>query len=81
LGVIEAQRGNLSEAVKLLQSAFERAPGRSSIGMDLARVFCFEGKSDESRAAVDRVLEFNPDMSAAKKLMDGLHEPKPTCGF
>jgi len=81
LGVIEAQRGNLSEAVKLLQSAFERAPGRSSIGMDLARVFCFEGKSDESRAAVDRVLEFNPDMSAAKKLMDGLHEPKPNCGF
>lgn len=81
LGVIEAQRGNLLEAVKLFQSAFERAPGRSSIGMDLARVFCFEGKLDESRNVVSRVLEFNPDMSAARKLMDGLHQDKPNCGL
>jgi hypothetical protein len=49
--------------------------------MDLARVFCFEGKINESRAVVDRVLEFNPDMSEAKKLMDGLHQPKPNCGL
>jgi hypothetical protein len=81
LGVIEAQNGNLPEAVKLLQSAFERAPGRSSIGMDLARVFCFGGKLDESREVVERVLEFNPDMNAAKKLMDGLHQPKSNCGL
>ena len=66
VGVIEAQNGNLSEAVKLLQSAFDLAPGRSTIGMDLARVFCFEGKLDESRAVVERVREFNPDMGAAK---------------
>jgi hypothetical protein len=81
LGVIEAQNGNLPEAVKLLQSAFDRAPGRSSIGMDLARVLCFQGKLDGSRAAIDRVLEFNSDMSEAKKLMDGLHQPKPNCGL
>jgi hypothetical protein len=81
LGVIEAQNGNLPEAVKLLQSAFDRAPGRSSIGMDLARVFCFAGKIGESRAVVDRVLEFNPDISQAKKLMDGLHQAKPNCGL
>jgi len=81
LGVIEAQSGNLSEAVKLLRSAFDRGPGRSSIGMDLARVFCFEGKLDQSRAAVDRVLEFNPDMGEAKKLKDGLHQATPNCGL
>jgi Tetratricopeptide repeat/Cytochrome c554 and c-prime len=81
LGVLEAQSGNLPEAVKLLQSAFERAPGRSSIGIDLARVFCFEGKIDESRAAIDRILEFNPDMGEARKLMEGLHQPKPNCGL
>jgi hypothetical protein len=81
VGVIEAQNGNLSEAVKLLQSAFDRAPGRSTIGMDLARVFCFEGKLDESRAVVERVREFNPDMGAAKKLQDGLHQLKPNCGL
>jgi hypothetical protein len=49
--------------------------------MDLARVFCFEGKLDESRNVVSRVLEFNPDMSAARKLMDGLHQDKPNCGL
>jgi Tfp pilus assembly protein PilF len=81
LGVIEAQNGNLPEAVKLLQSAFERATARSSIGMDLARVFCFEGKLDEIRAAIDRVLEFNPDMNEAKKLMNALHQPQPNCGL
>lgn len=81
LGVIEAQSGNLPEAVKLLQSAFERAPGRGSIGMDLARVFCFEAKLDESQAAVKRMLEFNPDMSEPKKLMNELHQPQPNCGL
>ncbi len=81
LGVIEAQSGHLPEAVRLLQSAFDHAPGRSSIGMDLARVFCFEEKLDESRASVDRVLEFNPDLSEAKKLMEGLHQSKPNCGL
>jgi Flp pilus assembly protein TadD len=81
LGVIEAQSGNLPEAVKLVESAFDWAPGRSSIGIDLARVLCFQGKLDESRAAVDRVLEFNPDMNEAKKLAHGWHQPKPDCGL
>ena len=81
LGVIEAQGGNLPAAAKLLQSAFDRAPGRSSIGMDLVRVLCFDGKLDESKAVMNRVLEFNPDLSAARKLMDGLHQPKPNCGL
>jgi len=39
LGVLEAQSGHLSEAVKLWQGAFQRAPGRSSSGMNLARAF------------------------------------------
>jgi Tetratricopeptide repeat/Cytochrome c554 and c-prime len=81
LGVIQAQSGNLPEAVKLLQSAFNRAPGRSSIGIDLARVFCFEGQLDQSRAVIGRVLEFNPDMNEAKKLMAGLNQPKANCGL
>ncbi len=81
LGVIEAQNGNLPKAVKLLQSAFERAPGRGSTGVDLAQVFCFAGKLDESRVVVNRILEFNPDMSDAKKLLARLHQPQPNCSF
>ena len=69
LGVIDAQSGNFLEAVKLLQPAFDRAPGRSSLGMDLARVFCMEGRTDEARASAVRVLEFNPDMRKAKQLI------------
>lgn len=79
LGVIEAQRGNLPLAATLLQGAFERAPGQSGVGLNLARVFCLEGKLDQSRSAVDRVLEFNPDMSVAKGLRESLTRPKPSC--
>ena len=79
LGVIEAQSGNFPQAVKLLQAAFNRAPGQSNIGMDLARVFCLEGKLEEGRSSLARVLEYNPDMSAAKRLLEDLKQPKPSC--
>ena len=79
LGVIEAQSGNFPLAAKLLQGAFDREPGRSSVGMTLARVFCLEGRSDDARAIVARVREFNPDMSAAKRLLEDLNRPKPSC--
>jgi tetratricopeptide (TPR) repeat protein len=34
LGVIQAESGHLGEAVELWRSAFQRAPGRSSLGMN-----------------------------------------------
>src|SRR5208337_3927542 len=40
LGVIEANNGHLREAVTLWEGAFQRAPGRSSVGMNIARAFC-----------------------------------------
>jgi Flp pilus assembly protein TadD len=79
LGVIEAQRGTLPAAIKLLQGAFERAPGRSAVGMNLARVFCLAGRLDEARASVARVLEFNPDMNAAKTFLRELKTVNPNC--
>jgi len=79
LGVIEAQDGNIREALLLWQKAFRNAPGRSSIGMNLARTFCAAGKNDEARSYVLRVLEFNPDMSAAKKLLHQLDQEHPNC--
>jgi predicted CXXCH cytochrome family protein len=79
LGVIAAQSGNFPLATKLLQGAFDSAPGRSSIGIDLARVFCLEGRLDEGRASLARVLEFNPDMTAAKRLLEDLRRPNPSC--
>jgi len=79
LGVIEAQSGDFPQAAKLFQAAFERAPARSSVGINLARVFCLEGRPDDGRASLARVLEFNPDMSLATRLLEDLKRPNPSC--
>jgi cytochrome c554/c'-like protein/tetratricopeptide repeat protein len=79
LGVIEASTGHLREALKLWEGAFQRAPGRSAIGMNIARTFCDAGQFDESRSFVLRVLEFNPDLGGAKKLLQQLNRTPPRC--
>jgi Flp pilus assembly protein TadD len=80
LGVIEANNGHLGEAVKLWEGAFQRAPGRSSVGMNLARAFCSAGQIDRARDVTLRVLQFNPDLDSAKKLLHGLNGTPPKCG-
>jgi len=80
LGVIEARSGHLQRAIELWQSAFDRAPGDSSIGMNLARTFCQSGKINEARSSIQRVLRFNPDLSSANKLLQSLNADPPRCG-
>jgi tetratricopeptide (TPR) repeat protein len=79
LGVIEAQAGDLQDAVKLWRDAFERAPARSGIGINLARAYCAAGKFDEARAYTRRVLEFNPDLASARKLLQLLNRSPASC--
>jgi Flp pilus assembly protein TadD len=79
LGVLEAQSGHLPEGVRLWQGAFQRAPGRSNIGMNLAHAFCSAGQFKEARAYTLRVLEFNPDLGSAKKLLRQLDADPPKC--
>lgn len=79
LGVLEAQQGRMTEAIRLWQSAFERAPGRSAIGMNLARVFCEGANYEVARTYVQRVLRFDPDLSSAKKLLGELNANPPEC--
>ena len=81
LGVIEANSGHLREAVTLWEGAFARAPGRSAIGMNIARAFCSAGKLDQARDFTLRVLQFNPDLDSAKKLLNGLNAVPPKCGM
>ncbi len=80
LGVIEAQAGDLPDAVKLWKNAFERAPARSSIGLNLARAYCAAEKFDEARTYTRRVLEFNPDLVSARKLLEALNRSPANCG-
>jgi tetratricopeptide (TPR) repeat protein len=80
LGVIEARSGHLQNAVALWQGAFDRAPGKSSIGMNLARALCESGQTKDARSYVARVLHFNPDLSEARKLLQHLNADPPSCG-
>src|SRR5579863_341891 len=77
LGVIEARSGHLSDALRLWEDAFQRAPGQSRIGMDIARVFCVAGQVDKARDSVQRVLEFNPDLPEARSLLKRLNTASP----
>jgi tetratricopeptide (TPR) repeat protein len=79
LGVIEANRGHLREALKLWQDAFLRAPGQSRIGMNMARLFCNTAQPNNARNYVLRVLEFNPDLPEAKNLLQRLNSGSPKC--
>ena len=81
LGVIEANSGHLREAVTLWEGAFQRAPGRSGIGMNIARAFCGAGQIGPAREFTMRVLQFNPDLDSAKKLLNGLNATPPKCGM
>lgn len=79
LGAIEANRGHLREALKLWQDAFQRAPGQSRIGMNIARLFCDTAQSNNARDYVLRVLEFNPDLPEAKNLLQQLNDGYRKC--
>jgi tetratricopeptide (TPR) repeat protein len=79
LGVIEAQSGEMNDAIRLWIAAFRNAPDRSSIGLNLARAYCAEGKFAEARNYVLRVLEFDPDLAAAKQMRRTLNRTPPDC--
>lgn len=79
LGAIEAHRGHLREALKLWQDAFQRAPGQSRIGMNIAQLFCTSAQPDSARDYVLRVLEFNPDLPEAKNLLQRLNGNSSKC--
>jgi hypothetical protein len=47
--------------------------------MNIARVLCGAGEFDRARSSVLRVLEFNPDMAAAKEMLQHLNRTPPMC--
>jgi tetratricopeptide (TPR) repeat protein len=79
LGVIEARSGHFGQAVKLWEATFDRAPGKSAIGMNLARELCEVGQTERAKMYVSRVLRYNPDLSEGKKLLQHLNANPPTC--
>jgi hypothetical protein len=47
--------------------------------MNLARAFCATGQTNDARNYTLRVLQFNPDLTAARKLLSGLNADPPKC--
>ena len=80
LGVIKGRAGDLDGALQLWLAAFQDAPGRSSIGLNIARAYCVEGKISQARAAVLRVLQFNPDLATAKQMLRRFTATASGCG-
>ena len=77
--VLEANAGHFDRAIALWKSAFERAPGRSSLGLNLVRAQCLSGHTDQAQATVQRVLEFNPDLSAGRAMLKQLQSGEAKC--
>ncbi len=72
LGILVARHGNLPEATKLLQTAFNRNADVSGLAMNLARVECAAGDAKAARATLESTLTFNPDLESVRRLMQGL---------
>lgn len=79
LGVLAAQSGSPTRALSLWRDAFARAPWRSSIGMNLSRLTCGLGNTEEARQSLKRVLQFNPDLPEARQLLRTLESPSAPC--
>jgi hypothetical protein len=69
LGVFYAGRGMVRQALELWRNAFDRNPQLSEIGVNLGRVLCGIGDGDGARAALERVLRHNPDLSIARQAL------------
>jgi predicted Zn-dependent protease len=70
----------MARAAELWEDAFRRAPGRSGIGLNLARLYCGVGEFRRALDVTERELEFNPDDPQAKALLRQLVGDSPKCG-
>jgi len=81
LGVLEAQSGSIERALALWKGAFQRAPWRSSIGMNIAELSCNLGNAEEAKLALRRVLQFNPDFPEATLFLHQLENQATPCAL
>ena len=82
LGVIEAKSGRLREAAELATGHSNAHPARSSSRHEPGyRILRREAVRRKARMTVLRVLEFNPDMTAAKQALQALNRTPPNCGL
>jgi predicted CXXCH cytochrome family protein len=79
LGVLLATSQRLAEALPLWTSAFERAPHRTDLGVNLAMGRCLAGDAAGAKAAIARALRHNPDSEAARTFENALDREPERC--
>jgi hypothetical protein len=62
-------RGLVRQALDLWRNAFDKNPQLSAIGVNLGRALCGIGDADGARAALQRVLKHNPDLTIARQAL------------
>jgi tetratricopeptide (TPR) repeat protein len=80
LALLEVQRHNPREAIRLWESVFTHDPTQSKAGMNLALTECAQGERDAALGALDRMLEFSPDDRQARSFAAEIRTGRQGCG-
>jgi tetratricopeptide (TPR) repeat protein len=81
LALIEAQRKNTTEPLRLWRDVFANDPTQLRAGMNLAITECAQGDRDAALATLDRMLEFSPDDGAARSFAEQIRSGRRTCAL
>jgi tetratricopeptide (TPR) repeat protein len=65
LGILRGQRGDLPEAMRLVQRAGEVDPYNAASRHTLGEMYLAEGRLDDAHAAYDQARQLNPNLAAA----------------
>lgn len=65
LGILRGQRGDLPEAMKLVQRASELDPENASSRHTLGEMYLSQGRLDEAQQAYDQARQLNPNLATA----------------
>jgi predicted CXXCH cytochrome family protein len=79
LALIEAQRHNAREAIRLWGDVFAHDPTQLKAGMNLAVTECGQGERDEALATLERMLVFSPDDGQARSFEAQIRAGRQSC--
>jgi Tfp pilus assembly protein PilF len=79
LGVIYASKGDLRKALGLWQGVFEKNPGLSEAGVNLAAGLCQAGETARARQTLIEVLKYQADFGRARAMLRELENRPERC--
>jgi len=79
LATLLARAGQLSEAVPLWQSAFDRNEDIESLGINLALAECRLGQKEKAVQVLRRVLIYGPDSPMAQRNLQAIQNGQEAC--